>query len=266
MSTIAYVSHPIPGDLAGAVAKWHGYRQRASMPMRHRAMPDPIVPLIFGFGAVHALESATQRIQAAAFGGGLIDSAVSVLVSDYHGLQVNLTPSAAARLVGVPGHELRGHLFGIDDLLGAEGRVLAEQLEAAPDWDARFELVSAFLRRRLDAAPREQPDIEHAWRLLDESQGRIGVGELARQVGWSQRHLRTRFRSHVGVGPKQAARLWRFQHAVRLLVDRPEVSLASVAHRTGFSDQSHLTNEVTTMSGLTPRELRAHGPGGVFED
>jgi methylphosphotriester-DNA--protein-cysteine methyltransferase len=39
--------------------------------------------------------------------------------------------------------------------------------------------------------------------------------------GGNPRRLRTRFHSYVGVTPKRAARLWRFQHASQLIADAP---------------------------------------------
>jgi transcriptional regulator GlxA family with amidase domain len=92
---------------------------------------------------------------------------------------------------------------------------------------------------------------------------RIGVGDLAAELGWSYRRLHTRFSRHVG-SPKRAARLSRFRHAVHLLVDRPELPLATVAARCGYFDQAHMSNEVARMSGLTAAVLRSYGPGGLF--
>lgn len=84
--------------------------------------------------------------------------------------------------------------------------------------------------------------------------------------GGSPRRLRTRFHSYVGVTPKRAARLWRFQHASQLIAERPDLPLVAVAEASGFFDQAHLIDEIRLIAGLTPTELRGRGPGGVFED
>jgi AraC-like DNA-binding protein len=47
----------------------------------------------------------------------------------------------------------------------------------------------------------------------------------------------------------------RIQTACRLLVDTRE-SIATIALRCGFSDQSHLTREFRRVTGLTPGSYR----------
>nr|WP_254715921.1 helix-turn-helix domain-containing protein [Actinomadura sp. WMMB 499] len=43
------------------------------------------------------------------------------------------------------------------------------------------------------------------------------VDRLADEVGWSRKRLWSCFRSQLGITPKHAARLVRFDHAARLL-------------------------------------------------
>jgi hypothetical protein len=54
--------------------------------------------------------------------------------------------------------------------------------------------------------------------------------------GWSARYLTDRFRAEVGLRPKEAARVARFDRARRAL--KPGTRLADVAAVHGFADQS----------------------------
>ena len=100
-----------------------------------------------------------------------------------------------------------------------------------------------------------------AWQQLCRSGGRVPIGWLADRVGWTRRHLLTRFREQIGLSPKTAARVIRFQHALQLL-HQPghRLSLASLAQVTGYSDQAHLTREFRTLASTTPVELTASWP------
>ena len=57
------------------------------------------------------------------------------------------------------------------------------------------------------------PDAERAWRLIQHAGGQITVARLVELSGWSARYLTRVFTAEYGVGPKQAARLARFDHA-----------------------------------------------------
>jgi transcriptional regulator GlxA family with amidase domain len=64
-----------------------------------------------------------------------------------------------------------------------------------------------------------------------------------------------RFRAQLGITPKHAARLVRFDHAAHLLAaGRPA---AEVAAASGYADQSHLHRETREFAGLTPAAVAA---------
>jgi AraC-like DNA-binding protein len=97
--------------------------------------------------------------------------------------------------------ELPAPTVSLQELLGAEGRRLAEALEEAPDWESRFDLLDAAIDRRFAAARAPTPSIEWAWRALAASAGRVEIGSLSDRIGCSHRHLIAGFREQVGVPP-----------------------------------------------------------------
>jgi transcriptional regulator GlxA family with amidase domain len=108
--------------------------------------------------------------------------------------------------------------------------------------------------------------VSWAWQRLVRSDGRVAVQELAEDTGWSRRHLLTRFRAQVGLAPKPAARVLRFQRASRLLVPTavhdghpapPIPSITDVAAACGYADHAHLVREFHALAGCTPSEYLA---------
>jgi transcriptional regulator GlxA family with amidase domain len=97
------------------------------------------------------------------------------------------------------------------------------------------------------------PGLAHGWRTIEATRGRVGVAELAAELGWSRRHLAGRFRTEFGLSPKTVARTLRFGTAVALLRRTPHLDLASVAASCGYYDQSHLTREFGALAGCSPR-------------
>jgi transcriptional regulator GlxA family with amidase domain len=60
------------------------------------------------------------------------------------------------------------------------------------------------------------------------------------------------FRESTGISPQRWQMDARVRRAQRMLVDDPQVSLATVASRAGFSDQSHFTRAFLDVIGVTP--------------
>ena len=135
-------------------------------------------------------------------------------------------------------------------------RTLAEQVEAAATSEQRAAVVEELL---LGLLANRQPDplAVAAVGRLDQSWGRVPIRQLARELEISRRQLQRRFRSAVGIGPKQFARLVRFQKAIGLL--RGAVDWPEVIDRCGFFDQAHLIHELKAFSGHTPVEVQSRG-------
>jgi AraC-like DNA-binding protein len=168
-------------------------------------------------------------------------------------LEVRLAPLGAYRLLGLPSEELSGQLVDLTEVVGADGRRLAERLRETPGWRRRFALLDRFLAGRLDRGPRPSPEVAWVWRRLEATGGGVAIGRLAAEVGWSHRHLIDRFRRQVGLSPKTAARLVRFDGVWRRLDQaggRPDWGL--VAAEAGYADQAHLVREFRQFTGTTP--------------
>ena len=79
--------------------------------------------------------------------------------------------------------------------------------------------------------------------------------DMARTAGMSERAFERSFAREYGLPPQQYLKRLRIQTACRALVDTRE-SIADIALRYGFADQSHFTRELRRMVGLTPGRYR----------
>ena len=118
----------------------------------------------------------------------------------------SVAPLGTRRLLGLPLHELANGTHALEDLLPGAGTLTARGREAQ-HWDERFDLVEAYLAKRLAETPPAPRELDWAWRELVRSGGRVRVRALAADLGWSPRRLIERFRDHVGLPPKAAARV-----------------------------------------------------------
>lgn len=84
----------------------------------------------------------------------------------------------------------------------------------------------------------------------------VSNAEMAKATGMSARAFERSFQREYGLPPQQYLKRLRIQTACRLLVDTRE-SIAAIAQRCGFADQSHLTREFRRVTGLTPATYRS---------
>jgi AraC-like DNA-binding protein len=167
------------------------------------------------------------------------------------GVQIALRPLGCRALFGLPAAELAGVDLHAADVLGdLLIDEIRDRLRAAADWPSRFAIVDeALLRRLRDDSPEVAPEIAYACRrLLFGAPAPVSV--VAAEVGWSARYRTDRFRAVVGLRPKEAARVARFDRARRAL--SPATRLADVAAAHGFADQSHLVREFRAFAGCAP--------------
>jgi AraC-like DNA-binding protein len=178
------------------------------------------------------------------------------------GVSIDVSPVACRTVFGVPASALFATVVDIRDLLAASGGELVERLALATAWTERFTVLDDVLGRVAAEQPPPSPEVVATWARLQQSNGRITVAELSAAVGWSRRHLASRFKAEFGVTPKEAARLIRFERTGELL--DAGMSIADAAAVGGYFDQAHLTNEWRRLAGATPtvwlgEELRHHG-------
>jgi AraC-like DNA-binding protein len=168
------------------------------------------------------------------------------------GVQLAVHPFAARAILGLPAAELGGNVVELGDVLDTDWAGLADLTDGIAGATA-VRRVNSWIDRRLTAAPRHRiaPELHRAWDLIVGSGGRRRITDVARDVGWSRRHLTARLRIEIGIGAKDLARLARF-HRARSLLLRARPPLADLATICGYADQAHLTAEWRRFADCTP--------------
>jgi AraC-like DNA-binding protein len=237
-----------PGRLPGVTMA--GFRERATDPVDLRVVPYPAVTVVVDVGdGLLVVDDASGRQHKGSVVAGLAPGSVRGLGRDIECLQVRLSPVVAHAVLG-DSRELGGTVVALDDLWGRDATRTEEQLRAAGSWDDRFVIAQAALARRHEAGRAVDPEVAFAWGRIVTSRGQIRVDQLAAEVGWSRKRLWTRFRSQIGLTPKRAAQLVRFDHAAHRLAAGHGPAL--VAAESGYADQSHLHRDVMAFAGVTP--------------
>jgi AraC-like DNA-binding protein len=254
------------------VAHYTGYRQRGVPPARHRGLPSPFLTLIFTLDEpLVILAHPDPRQPPGDFGAllGGLHSAPALIAHDgaQSGIQVALRPLGARAVLGLPAGELAEIDLPADAVMGGACAELRARTLAAPGWPERFavldEILLRLLTHRLKTCaypdPEVAPEVRWAWRELLASGGTVRITDLAAETGWSARHLTGRFRTELGLTPKAAARVIRFDRARHLLIRHAAAApddnghrLADLAATCGYFDQAHLAREFRSLAGCPP--------------
>jgi AraC-like DNA-binding protein len=244
------------------VVAYRGFRDGAPAPTVRREPPGALVPLVVDFGAgwhVAAPAAGYRPRHLVAFTAGMHDAwALTEPAGPTAGVQVDLSPLAARRLFGVPMHELSNGVWPLEDLLGNPAGWLRDRLGEARSWPERFEVMDQLLADRLAGGLPASEGVQWAWRQLESSAGTVSLGRIRAELGWSRKQLAAGFREEIGLAPKAAARVLRFQGLVSRLRQGQGGGWAGLALDCGYCDQSHLARDWNRLAGCPPsRWLRS---------
>ena len=252
------------------VAYYTGYRQRGVPPARHRGLPSPFLTLIITLDEpLVMLAHPDPRQPPGDFGAllGGLHSAPALITHDgaQSGIQVAVRPLGARALLGLPAGELAEVDLPAETVLGGACAELRARTVAATSWPERFAILDEILLRGSAGIARSPaPEVAWAWRQLLASAGTVRIADLAAGTGWSGRHLTGRFRTEIGLTPKAAARVIRFDRARHLLIRHAQsisgddgddgYRLADLAVACGYFDQAHLAREFRSLAGCPPSQ------------
>lgn len=250
------VGCPAP-PLRPFVGRYTGYWLDGFGPGTHQGLPSGSLTMVLSLGPTVDLTVMPDPTQAPAsydaLVGGLHAAPVTIAYEcSQRGVQLDLTPFGARALFGLPAGELASTVVPLDTLLGRRADEWLDRLRSATTWAERFAVLDRVLLDALVDAPSPPPGVVRAWDQIMAAGGGVEVSALARDVGWSRRHLAQQFQRELGLSPKVVGRVVRFDRARRLLTARNRPGLATVAATCGYYDQAHLTRDFRELAGMTP--------------
>jgi len=262
------VRRPPHPALRAHVREYVGWFEDFAAPLCRREVPTEDVPVIINFAApvrLFDIDDPSRWTDYGSFTTGAYDSYVLVgSTGPSGGLQINLSILGARLFLGRPLRELRNRAIELEDVLGREARRLVMELYDAPTWEARFAILDRELASRILTAKAPSAAVTWVWRRLVQTGGRVSIGTLVDEVGFSQRHLIGQFREQIGLSPKTLARVLRFGRAVRVIKNVSRPNLAAIAQDCGYYDQAHFWRDFRAFAGVSPTELvRSQLPDGA---
>jgi AraC-like DNA-binding protein len=147
---------------------------------------------------------------------------------------------------GVRGPEITDALLPLEEVWGASGRILMEQLA---DTDSPQQCADLFGRALRSS--RSRTPVQRALAWMESDPCCLSLDDVAFETGLSIRQFRRVCLEQTGVSPKLLARVLRFRKALAQ-VQTQAGEHAGLAADCGYFDQSHFIAEFQRFSGQTP--------------
>jgi AraC-like DNA-binding protein len=171
---------------------------------------------------------------------------------------VHFKPWGMSPFVGIPATELRDLWVPVDAVWQRSLDRVRNQVADTASVSETLRVLEQELRWRLSEASSHGLDlVQYASRRLESCHGAVSVGALTDATGVSGTHLATQFKSHVGITPKQVARIYRFAQLILSVDARRPVDWSALAQAAGYFDQAHFSREFKEFTGHTPTRYLA---------
>jgi AraC-like DNA-binding protein len=159
-------------------------------------------------------------------------------------------------MLGVDPKKINDDCYDLYLLKNVDVSSTVEKIMHAKTSTVQVKIIASFLSSLLPTAYSPEQQIQLAVNLILESKGKITVKKLTEQLHLTERTLQRRFVEHIGVSPKQFAKIIQFQASLSSLSDKTVSKLTEVVYESGYADQSHFIRSFKKYTGRKPSQLK----------
>lgn len=242
---------PPPADLEHLILSFWEFTVDGdgSAPFGHEIFPDGCISLFYlrnrrlGYAGFATSALHTRSITVPVYGGHI-----------FWGMR--LSPAAAARVLGADPAANSMHFWnGVELEHGLFDGTLLSELEGCEDLESAAEVFAERMRANAIQPDEIDQKVRVAVALIEENLDEVRIAGIAAAVELSPRQFERRFKKCSGLSPKQYARNRRLRAAAAVLAESGEVNWADRAAEMGFTDQAHLSREISSITGRSPKSL-----------
>lgn len=129
-----------------------------------------------------------------------------------------------------------------------------QRLMEARCLDERFMIIENFLLSKLIKNKAHHHKFSNAIALLLHVNMHHSINQVCKDQNISRKHLSKLSKEFIGVPPKMATSLLRFQNTLKTISTSNNDKLTDVAYKLDYFDQSHFNNDFKRFTNLKPSE------------
>ncbi len=223
-------------------------------------LPDSCVELVFHFGDPYTthFSNGTNSVQKQSMVIAQMKNPIKIQATGKTGMiAVRFPAFGAYRFFGIPMKEISNQETGLSEIWADIATEMEEKIYVAKSTQERSQLIQDYLYILLLKNGVTDKGVDYCIHEIRKAHGQVLVGQLADQVGLSNRQLIRRFDKCIGLSPKEFIRITKFIHTLDLLNQLKNPSLTDVALFSGYYDQAHFIHDFREFSGMTPTSYLA---------
>ena len=177
------------------------------------------------------------------------------LAGNYKIFTIHFQPAGFYRLFGIPMRELINSGWNAVDIIGNQVLEIHEQMCELSTAGEMIAIVESFLLRKLLSAGKPFHPVQTAAATILKQEGQIEINTLIKDCNLSLRQLERKFVEQIGIPPKLYARIARFNRALKLKQEDPDLNWTDITYELNYFDQMHLIKDFRELSNDTPSNL-----------
>ncbi|MDO1449690.1 helix-turn-helix domain-containing protein [Rhodocytophaga aerolata] len=230
-------------------------------------IPDGYAEIILNLGTAYSWKSTNYQSASIIKDTHIVgqrDASVSVKLPSYlYQIGIKIKPQAMHCLLNLPATHLSNRLIHTTDLSDASFTHLADKLFAAATEHEQKQWLDAYFHHKLKSPLATDAITGYSIQYITARNGLARMDELKNTLGIDYRTLERRFKTTVGLTPKEFARVIRFKNVYKAFRNNQAKDKAYFLDW-GYYDQSHYIKEFKYFMGNTPTAYQLGG--GAMSD
>ncbi|MEW9668501.1 helix-turn-helix domain-containing protein [Ammoniphilus sp. 3BR4] len=170
---------------------------------------------------------------------------------------VRFYPEQSALKLESPMKDLVDQQIPLLDVLKCDSSII-EQIGTSGSFTDRIQLFESFLNQNQQEAGFDQRIIDYAMEKIYLTKGTINIGELSRDIGYTEQYVRRKFEEYIGFSPKQFCQIVKFQNSLHRILTYDGTTLLDAIHESGYYDQPSFIKGFKKFANFTPKQYREY--------
>lgn len=181
----------------------------------------------------------------------------------FYSFKVFFQPGVLFDLFNIPLGTLIHRQVHMGEELDSEFTFVYEQMRENISISHCVSLIEQYLRHKLQDTGVGKDPQKALEKIFSDSFFTVSIKDASRELGFTSRHLARILHKRLGGSTRDFVRTMRFNRGLKVLQERPQISLTALSYELGYYDQSHFSREFKAITGISPRTyLKAIGGGG----